>query len=368
MRIGYDAKRIFHNASGLGNYSRDLVRILATHYPKYNYHLYNPKKGKLSRWKALPNTMEHQPKGIWRWLHAFWRQGPIVHQLKKDKIDVYHGLSGELPTGLDTPSVVTVHDLIFYRYPKLYKSVDVAIHKRKVNHAVKKASKVVAISEQTKADLIEFTKISESKIEVIYQGCHPIFKTRFSKKELAAINNKYQLPEKYVLYVGTLEERKKALSIAKALKETKHNMVFVGKVKAYGEKLKNFVKENDMQDHVVFINHISIEDLAGIYQNATVFCYPSFFEGFGIPIIEALYSGLPVITTKGGCFSEAGGPSSIYIDSEDENDLREAVEKLFSEPDKSRAKRISEGFAFVQKFNDDALAEQWNTLYKSLFS
>lgn len=368
MRIGYDAKRIFHNASGLGNYSRDLVRILATYYPKNYYHLYNPKKQKLNRWNALPNTTEHQPKGIWRSLHSLWRQGPIVRQLKKDDIDIFHGLSGELPKGLDIPSVVTVHDLIFYRYPELYTSIDVEIHKRKVKHAVKTASKIVAISEQTKADLIEFTGTSAENIEVIYQGCHPVFKKTFSKKDLNSIAQKYQLPEKFILCVGTLEARKNALSIAKALKDTNHHMVFVGKVKAHGEKLKNYVKENNMQDRVVFIQNVEIEDLAGIYQNATVFCYPSFFEGFGIPIIEALYSGVPVITSKGGCFSEAGGSSSIYINSQNENELQTAVESLYSESHESRKKRIESGLNYVQKFNDDVLAKQWNALYKSLLT
>ena len=368
MRIGYDAKRIFHNASGLGNYSRDLVRILATYYPKNHYLLYNPKKYKLNRWKALPNTIEKQPKGIWRYLHSLWRQGLIVRQLKKDSIDVFHGLSGELPKGLDIPSVVTVHDLIFYRYPELYTSIDVEIHKRKVNHAVKTASKIVAISEQTKADLIEFTGVPAKNIEVIYQGCHPIFKTNFTEKALNAVAKKHQLPEKFVLYVGTLEGRKNALSIAKALKDTNYHMVFVGKVKAYGEALKKYVNENNMQDRVLFIHHVAIEDLAGIYQNATVFCYPSFFEGFGIPIIEALYSGVPVITTKGGCFSEAGGPSSIYIDPQSETELLTAVESLYAESHESRKNRIESGLNYAQKFNDDVLAKQWNALYKSLLT
>lgn len=366
MRIGYDAKRIFHNASGLGNYSRDLVRILATCYPKNRYHLYNPKKGKLNRWKALPSTTEHQPKCLWRLLPTIWRQGPIVRQLKKNNIDLYHGLSGELPRGLDIPSVVTVHDLIFYRYPELYTSIDVTIHKKKVNHAVKTASKVVAISEQTKADLVQFTAVSAEKVEVIYQGCHPVFKQTISREKLNAIAIKYKLPKKFVLCVGTLEERKNALSIAKALKDTKHNMVFVGKVKAHGEKLKSFVKEHNMQDRVWFITHVGIEDLAGIYQNATLFCYPSFFEGFGIPIIEALYSSVPVITTTGGCFAEAGGPSSIYIDPTDKNELQKAVEILYAEPDELRKKRILDGLAYVQKFNDEGLAKQWHSLYKSL--
>lgn len=364
MRIGYDAKRLFHNASGLGNYSRDLIRILAQYNPRNECFLYNPKKATPNRWKPFANTTEKQPKGIWRNLHALWRQGPVIRQLKEDNVDLYHGLSGELPKGLKIPAVVTVHDLIFYRFPELYNPFDVYIHKKKVNHAIRTATKVVAISEQTKADLIKFTGISGSKIEVIYQGCHPIFKTVISKDKKDNIREKYQLPQKFVLYVGTLEDRKNALSIAKALKKTTHKMVFVGKVKAHGEKLKAYVEENNMQDRVVFVNHINIEDLAGIYQCATVFCYPSFFEGFGIPIIEALYSGVPVITTKAGCFPEAGGPSSIYIDPSDEKTIHDAIEVLFSETSSERNKRILKGKEYVQKFNDEVLAKQWDTLYK----
>lgn len=368
MRIGYDAKRLFHNSSGLGNYSRDLVRILATQLPKSIFFLYNPKNIRINRWKPLTNTVEKQPTGFWRKLHFIWRQGPIVRQLTKDGIDLYHGLSGELPIGLKIPSVVTIHDLIFYRYPELYNPIDVFIHKRKVRHAVRAATKIVAISQQTKSDIIKFTGISEAKIEVIYQGCHPIFKKIFTENEKESIRKKYHLPKKFVLSVGTLEARKNALSIAKELKETSHSIVFVGKEKAYGKKLKTFVEENKMLKRVVFINNISIEDLAGIYQTATVFCYPSLFEGFGIPIIEALYSGVPVITTQGGCFSEAGGPYSIYIDLAEEGALRNAVEKLYAETKNKRKIRVNRGFQHIKQFNDEVLAMQWDVLYKNILS
>lgn len=368
MRIGYDAKRVFHNASGLGNYSRDLIRILANHIPQNDYILYNPKSASINRWNPLKNTIEKKPKGIWKYFHAIWRQGPIRNQLKKDHIQLFHGLSGELPKGLRIPAVVTVHDLIFLRYPELYKKIDVYIHKRKVTHAVRSANKVVAISEQTKADIINYTGIENNKVEVIYQGCHPIFKKTLSDSEKKALRKKYNLPEKYVLYVGTLEERKNALLIVKSLLNTKHTIVFVGRVKAYGEKVKSFVEKNGMSKRVYFIDDIDVKDLAGIYQNATVFCYPSFFEGFGIPIIEALYSGVPVITTRGGCFSEAGGSSSLYINPNNEDELRDAVDHLSNESPKGRKKRIEQGLEYAQKFNDELLAEQWNNLYKAVLS
>lgn len=366
MRIGYDAKRIFHNASGLGNYGRDLVRNLANSFPNTEFYLYNPKKTSVNRWHPLPNTTERKPAGIWRYFHAIWRQGPISRQLKADGIDLYHGLSGELPKGLQTAAIVTVHDLIFVRYPKLYKRADVYIHKRKVNHAVSTATKIVAISEQTKADLLAFTDVSEEKVSVIYQGCHFAFKNKLSQKQKQEIKQKFGLPDEFVLNVGTLEERKNALSIAKALKDSSLHMVFVGKIKKYGEKLKAFIAKNNMEKRVIFIEDIEIQYLAGIYQNATVFCYPSFFEGFGIPIIEALYSGVPVVTSKGGCFSEAGGPASLYVDPKDEKEIGKAINTLFSESVKKRKLRVLKGFSYVQRFNDDVIVEQWQKLYQSV--
>lgn len=368
MRLGYDAKRIFHNASGLGNYSRDLIRILATQLPQHDYYLYNPKPAKVHRWKGFSNTFEKYPKGIWSVLHSLWRQAPIAKQLQKDGIDLYHGLSGELPKGLRIPSVVTVHDLIFLRYPRLYNPIDVYIHKKKVNHAVRAATKVVAISEQTKADLLAYTQIPKEKIVVIYQGCHPSFKIKLSEEKKQDVRKKYELPERYVLFVGTLEERKNAMSIAVALKESSYSMVFVGKAKAYGEKLKTYIVENNMQKRTLFIDHINMDDLVGIYQNATVFCYPSIFEGFGIPIIEALYSGVPVITTEGGCFSEAGGASSLYVNPKDETQLRNAIYTLFVESEEKRQERIESGYLHVQQFDDAPIASAWNTLYNSLLS
>ena len=113
MRIGYDAKRIFHNASGLGNYGRDLVRNLANSFANTEYYLYNPKKTSVNRWHPLPNTTERKPAGIWRYFHAIWRQGPISRQLKKDQVDLYHGLSGELPKGLQTRTTLPNYKIGF---------------------------------------------------------------------------------------------------------------------------------------------------------------------------------------------------------------------------------------------------------------
>ncbi len=138
MNIGYEAKRVFHNKTGLGNYSRDLVRILATYYPENHYFLYNPKKNKETLFNTnLDNVFEKLPSTpFYKKFYNLWRQKGIINDLKTDKIDVFHGLSGEIPSGLknkNIKSVVTIHDLIFMRYPHLYSFFDRKIHFYKFN-------------------------------------------------------------------------------------------------------------------------------------------------------------------------------------------------------------------------------------------
>ena len=136
MKIGFDAKRMFHNSRRFGNYSRDLVAIMSDYFPKNKYFLYNPKKGKVSRYKLRPNNTEVLPKGfLWKKLSSIWRQIGIAKQVKEDKLDLFHGLSNEVPKNINSAKVVvTIHDLIFLRFPELYKKADVYIHKKKCEY------------------------------------------------------------------------------------------------------------------------------------------------------------------------------------------------------------------------------------------
>jgi len=369
MRIGYDAKRIYHNTTGLGNYSRDLVRVLSTYYPSDTSWLYNPKPGKVKRLQTDGELLkEIQPQSfIAKKLHAIWRSKWMVKQLIKDKIDIFHGLTGELPIGIEKTNiktVVTIHDLIFVRYPELYKAFDRKIYFKKFKHAAEIADIVVAITEQTKDDIVNFLKINPDKIQVIYQGCHNAFKEaipiRFQKKVL----EKYNLPRDYILNVGAVNERKNVLSLIKAVEKTKNNLVIVGSGTAYYKKVTNYVKEREMEKQVYFLSGLEMKEIASLYRMAKLFVYPSIFEGFGIPIIEALYSKTPVITTNGSCFPEAGGPDSYYLqDPYDVDEIGDAIMNILEDV-KLQEQMTEKGFEFVQRFNDEIIANNWHNLYQ----
>jgi len=364
MKIAFDAKRFFHNASGLGNYSRDLVRILSDKFPENEYLLFN--KNKSERGKEILENLNvrfiETSKG------KMSRQFKMGKDAQKENADIFHGLSGELPLKWNnTPikKVVTIHDLIFVRYPQYYSFFDRKIHFWKFRKAAQAADKIIAISEQTKRDIIEYLKVPESKIEVIYQGCHKAFKEQQPQELIQSTKQKFELPERFILNVGTIEERKNLLNIVKAIQGTDIPLIVIGKKTTYYKKVEAFIRKNKMRNQVRFLEGVSMDELAVIYKLADIFVYPSFFEGFGIPVIEALFSKTVTITSNTSCLPEAGGKDSVYIDPHNYLDIRSKIRFLWDN-EAERKRRADKSFEFVQKFNDETIAEELMSLYKRM--
>jgi glycosyltransferase involved in cell wall biosynthesis len=276
-----------------------------------------------------------------------------------------------LPYGihkLGIKTVVTVHDLIFIRFPHYFKTTDAFIYRIKLKHACRIADSIVAISQQTKKDLVDFLGVDPNRITIIYQGCNSVFWKDYPAEEHRAIQQKYNLPQRYFLYVGTIEERKNLLTAIRAIYEMGINipLFVVGrKTDYYHLKILPYIKENNVT-HIHFLEGVTNNELPLIYQNAECFIYPSLFEGFGIPLLEALVSGIPVITSKGGCFHEAAGPGSIYVDPQNHVELAEAIQIVCSNPD-LKQKMIEQGKEWAVQFSDENIAKNYFNLYRSLF-
>ncbi|MGZ5273292.1 MAG: glycosyltransferase family 4 protein [Kaistella sp.] len=366
MKIAFDGKRFFNNSSGLGNYSRDLVRILATYFPENDYLLFNKSQSQRgSEILKLPNvSFKETSKG------NFSRQFKMGKDAQNADADIFHGLSGELPlkwNGKPIKKIVTIHDLIFLRFPKYYSFFDRKIHFWKFKNAADQADLIIAISEQTKRDIIQYLKVSESKIRVIYQGCHQSFKEEKSLEFLNSVKEKFKLPAKFILNVGTIEDRKNLLNIVKAINGTEIPLVVVGKKTKYFDKVQKFLTKNKMQDQVLFLENVSMEELAAIYKLADVFVYPSVFEGFGIPVIEALFSGTAVITSNTSSLPEAGGPDSLYVNPLLVEDLKSKILFLWNN-EAERIRRAEKGLEYVQKFSDENIANNMMKVYHELGS
>ncbi|MCD7971398.1 MAG: glycosyltransferase family 4 protein [Candidatus Azobacteroides sp.] len=375
MRIGFDGKRAVANYTGLGNYSRYILHALSSFYPSDEYILYAPKR------KESPAITELQKSGNIRFVYpgkktdkifsSYWRTKGILKDLKKDKIDIFHGLSNEIPLGISRTgikAVVSIHDLIFLRYPELYKPIDRKIYTAKFRYAARNSDLVIAISECTKKDLIHFFSIPEEKIRVVYQGCDNRFSIGYSQEEKEIIRKKYNLPEKFILNVGSMEARKNLLLAVRAMKDIdpEIHLVAVGKVTPYVEDIKKEIISLGLKERVHFFHQFPFSDLPILYQLASIFIYPSFFEGFGIPIIEALSSGIPVIAATGSCLEEAGGKDSMYVNPKCPEELSDAICKILEDETLYHHMQIM-GKEYVKRFSPQHIAQDLMGVYLSLF-
>ena len=198
---------------------------------------------------------------------------------------------------------------------------------------------------------MDYYSIKEEKIDVIYQDCDEQFHSAPSNKKLETVQSKYNLPDQYLLSVGTIEERKNQLLILKALKNIKEiKLVLVGRKTPYQEVLEAYIQQSGLQNRVVFINDVQFADLPAIYSLAEVFVYPSIFEGFGIPIIEAQNLSTPVVTSTGSCFTETGGKAALYANPKLEGELAENVNELLNNNIK-KEELISFGLDNVRRFS-----------------
>jgi glycosyltransferase involved in cell wall biosynthesis len=373
MKIGFDAKRAFLNNTGLGNYSRDAIRVLSHFFPENKYFLFTPKVPQthtVSLFNGHANTFIRTPKSlISRVFTSYWRSKSVVKDLVADKIDLFHGLSHELPLGIEKTNiktVVSIHDLIFIRYPHLFRAIDRKIYCKKFKSACDRSDKIIAVSKQTKQDVIEFFGIPEEKIDVVYQGCSNVFHREVSGKKKREVQEKYNLPVDYLLSVGSIEERKNLLTILKTLLELPNQkLVVIGRGKDYKRKCLQFIETHKISDRVFFLTGIDSEEMAAVYQNAQMLIYPSLFEGFGIPILEALFSKIPVISSKEGCFVEAGGSETKYIDPLSVHEMKEAIVDIQQSPDLQKT-MISKGFEYAQNFTDQKIAANLFQVYNTL--
>lgn len=382
IRIGYDAKRIVRNATGLGNYCRTLVTDMdATVGDHCQLLLYAPDRGhdhlrqRVSTSAHLrfvyPHGGDGQRGGLWHRISTDrWRLHGIVDDLVRDEVTLFHGLSGELPKGLrraGIPSVVTIHDLIFLRHPEYYPAIDRRLYKWKFLRTCREADHIIAISECTKRDIMYYGGVEESRITVIYQSCGNHFAQPVPKALTDEVRRLYHLPQRYMVCVGSVEERKNVALAVKALPSLPADLslVIVGRHTPYADYVNKLARGLNVQQRVVMLHDVPFAHLSAVYHQAEVCVYPSRYEGFGIPVVEAIQSGLPVVACSGSCLEEAGGPHCLYVDPDDEEALAQAVSTLTTDQT-VREKCISGSREYIMRFEGADVARQVWQVYQRL--
>lgn len=373
MKIAFDAKRAYHNNTGLGNYSRTLIYDLSKFYPDNDYFLFNPKP---SKEYSLENNNIHQvlPKSFFsRKLSSLWRSKWVTKDLTALEIELYHGLSHEIPVNINKTgikSVVTIHDLIFEHFPEQHSPLDVKIYRKKFRYACQHADRVIAISEQTKRDIIEFYQTDPNKIDVCYQSCDSSFNPSISDERKRLVAARFSLPEKFFLSVGSIIERKNLLNICKAIQmlenEASANLIVIGKGSGkYKNEIDSFIEKNNLSSKITFLSDVNSSDLPVMYSLSEALIYPSYFEGFGIPVLEALSVGVPVITSSVSCLPEAGGDAALYVNPDSYAEIAGGMLTILKGGEEVQS-MIRKGFIHAQKFSNKNCAEQVMKTYQTV--
>jgi len=369
LNIYYEAKRIYNNRTGLGNYSRWLVSNYRNCYPEDKLILLRP-KGNGKKSEVPFSDANYQIQSYSNFLG--YQRSFNLYKLVAEH-SVFHGLSNELPilnTSKSILKIVSIHDVIFKVRPNDYAMVDRMIYDFKIKKAVKNAHHIVAISQKTKQDLMVYYGCDPVHISVIYQNCDLLFYERCTIEFRSAIQLKYGLPDDYWISVGSFNARKNQLNLVLAMNQIPEHqrtpILFVGEGNTKNKIIK-YIQEYKLEKWFQFAKVESNLELAALYQGALGLIYPSLYEGFGIPAIEALASGIPVIGHKGSAVEEAGGLAGLFIDMVDAEELAYTLIQLPS--DSNRLVQLKTNAKIqLAKFENKHLMGLQHDVYKKLNS
>lgn len=376
MHIGIDVSAAVNQRAGIGRYARELVRELLRIDDQNIFRLFSFYGDEtaffreVGRGKNVELESKHYPGRFFRlMLLALYKSG-ISPDFLVGSVDVFHSPDHVFPACKKIPTVLTIHDLAFLLYPENYTRINRAYLSAMVPQSVKQAASIIAVSKQTKEDLVRMVGVPEERISVIYNGIESNFRP-MTRDECEATWQKYSLPKGgYLLYVGTLEPRKNIAGLIRAYAKIQKNpgisqrLVICGGLGWLYRELFGLVNELGLRKEIIFTGHVPNKDLPAIYCGAELLVYPSIYEGFGLPVLEAMACGTPVITSNVSSLPEVAGDAALLISPNDVEELTEAINRLLSDSElrKEFAKR---GLERAKLFSWEKTARETLQVYKA---
>lgn len=374
MRIGIDARFYGPQTKGLGRYCEKLVQYLQVLDQQNEYIIFLRKEN----WGEFTPENKNFSKVLadFRW-YSLAEQFKMPSLLRQQKLDLMHFPHFNVPLFYRGKFVVTIHDLILTHFPTqrastlspfLYWFKHLA-YRAVIRRAIKKAVKIITISEYSKKQIVENFRINPAKIAVTYEATSD-FKPTPAKIKESEFLLKYRLKFPYLLYVGNAYPHKnleRLISVFKNLTREKKldlNLVFVGKLDYFYARLQNLAKQLKLIDKVFFLGYVEDEELKFLYQKARLYVFPSLAEGFGLPPLEAMTQGLPVISSNASCLPEILGEAAYYFYPDQDKSLAEAILRMI-EDENLRKSFIVKGEAQAKKYSWPALAQKTLELYQT---
>lgn len=394
MRIGIDCRAILNpksgEAGGVGHYVYQLVRHLLKIDQKNDYILFfdhRIKQKKLEKFVQKNVKFSFYPF----FLYSKFVLTPVSHYLfdalvQKEKPDILHfPFFPHCPRKFNVKTVMTVHDLSLLRLPNFFSKKEVERERNKLSCLLPIVDKIIAVSESTKKDLINLFKISPEKIEVIYHGLDERFFKKSTPTEIKEIKKRYKIKSNYILFLSPLETRKNTCRLIQAFdkvkEEIKNNpskfsavlkedkdlqLVLAGKMRSASPKIKDKIGKSPYKKDIVLTDYVKSEDLNALFDGAKVFAFPSLYEGFGLPLIEAMSSSTPIITSNLSSMPEiAGEGNAIFVNPYRVEEIAQVISDLLSNPD-LRKKITEKSAARAKEFKWEKTARQTLKVYEEL--
>jgi glycosyltransferase involved in cell wall biosynthesis len=369
MRIGIDARMYSTAFTGIGRYVYELVKNLTEIDKKNEYVLFmnkpeydefEPPNKRVS--KVLVNARHYSFAEQTRYLRKLWRK----------KLDLIHFTHFNAPILYRGKSVVTIHDLTLSFFPgkKMNSWTHRKAYEMVLNRSAKHASSVIAVSQHTKKDLIDVTGVDSAKIEVIYEGVDEQFKPRPDKDAIKDLIKKYGITKDYILYAGVWRSHKNVVNLIKAFALLREDagfepqLVITGADDPHYPEVKRTVRELGLEHSVIFPGLVPEDELVALYQAAHVYAFPSLYEGFGLPPLEAMRCGTPVVASKSSCIPEiCGEDNALFFDPLDPEDMANTIRKLWLDEDLQKDLR-DRGLRHSKKFDWRKMAEETLKVYE----
>ena len=379
MKVALELQPCLKEKSGIGIYTYELAKRLQENEEMSLlgnvFHVGNQTsvKQELQELKFNKQICPLMPYGLYK---RIWEYMPIdYHTLFRQKPDITHFFNVIIPPRIEGKVINTIHDLTFYLYPETIGEKHLKFLQENIRRSAQRPDKIITISQSSKDGLIEKLEVDPAKIEIVYPGVDSsFFQNQLNHIDLQALRSKYQLPDQYILYMGTLEPRKNIERIVDAFACFKQNntsisadykLILVGKKGWLYEPIFEKVRGYGIEKEVIFTGYVEEQDKPYLYQMASLFMFPSLYEGFGMPVLEAMAAGVPVITSNTSSLPEVAGDAAILIDPYDIEGMAMAIEAVLCN-EAMRQELIHRGYNQVKKFNWDDSAQKLYRIYKEI--
>lgn len=369
MRIGIDARMYSTNFTGIGRYVHELTEKLLDVDKKHEYVLFmnEPEYSQFEPTsKRVKKILVNAP------YYSLKEQIRFLWTIRRAKVDLMHFTHFNAPALYKGKSVVTIHDLTLSFFPgkKMNTGLHRMAYKWVLGSAVKNASNIIAVSKNTKKDLLEVTGVESSKVEVIYEGVSGEFTPKEDRQALVDLAQKYSITKDFILYTGVWRGHKNLVNLIRSFGLLKKDdsfeglLVITGKEDPFYPDVKRTVKELGLEQDVIFPGHVSEEELVALYQSAKIYAFPSLYEGFGLPPLEAMRSGTAVVASKSSCIPEiCGEDNALFFDPYDPSDMANQIQKLWIN-DELRHELREKGLKHSRKFSWRKMAERTLQVYE----